>query len=911
VAHFPIRTLLDDLNAEAINRLCELRHLGGRGLNARREALARSYRGDHSAFLDDLRVKDLSRLMRGTWEIDGTEYFLPEVSSYSGDALIRIARKAFCRDGVPSEFLDLEDDENEGGEDEDEDQDDEDQDEDEGQGEEDEDESWGIDHRGSEHAQWLLRELSYVAREAAEKEAHDYQREAEATLLRLLGPQQPQLLHLATGGGKTLVANNVIVRWLERHGGPVLWVTKDWRLLFQAARDLRRRHQNVPLPTRLGGDGRILHPLIEGTSSGIVYTTIHTLARRLDESALRAIGPSLLVWDECHWGEHSGTGKILTASSRNGIPVLGLTATPRHDTRYNVAFSRTYRHLVTEGYLSKEIVYEVATGTEWSPEVQRLGDRRFGDVTQASLKDLAKDRRRNDLIIRQFLNNQQRYGKTIVFACTVEHATRLAELFSAQGIAARPVHHHQGEGEIHGALDMFRTGQVQVLVNIAMLTHGIDVPDARTVFLCRPTTSDILFAQMIGRACRRDEASGKTTFNVVEFTDNVHTHSDVLFKSANVFFQGAGSGRPDDSPRSTPMSGARPREHAFDPTGAPTWMPIRDDVPESLRGLWYRERQTFGVEIELTAEGRVPTDPDREWHEIAEKLRLRLSHAVLGRVAPSVTAEYQGSAGDKDTSVWNVEFDASTGWEVTSRILSDYNGFAEVDDVCRALDLAATELGLVVNYRTGLHIHIGWLSGGVQELKRAVRLAKLFEPALGTLVGPSRIARFEGGSYDLRSPNAFCAPVSTLFSESLLDGLHTTAEFARVASAHESRYVTFNIQPLQSIHTVEVRMHSGTVEARKILPWLSLWMQILWAAANRSDIPRGSDRGVIEPDGDIVALALGYLPDARQLQQRNFVQRLAARRSEVVQQWARHPQLRPWLEYTTRWMPVPGLADET
>ena len=889
----PIRQLLDDLDGPAINRLCELRGLSRRGLDARREALARSYGGEHELLFEDLRKEDLVVLLgQNETEIDGALYCLPRATRYARDELIRIARDAFCSDGIPSEFIALEGD----GEDADDGSSEDDEDEDDFEGEDEEDET--ASHTSSEHEEWLLQQLTYDPDEAAAKQAHPYQRDAEATLLRSLG-EQPLLLHIATGGGKTLVANNVLFRWLEGRGGPVLWVTKDWRLLFQAAQDLRRRHR-VPMPMRLGGDGRVLHPLAEAERKpqGIVYTTIHTLARRLARKELTRISPTLLIWDECHWGEHSGTGKILTACSRKGIPVLGLTGTPRHDTRYNVAFRRTYRELVTDGYLAKEIVHHVATGTVWSPDVQS----RFGDVTQASLKELAKDRRRNDLIVKQFLDHQQRYEKTIVFACTVEHATRLAELFVAKGIAARPIHYHQDEGAIHRDLDMFRTGQVDVLINVAMLTHGIDVPDAKTVFLCRPTTSDILFAQMIGRACRRHEESGKTSFNVVEFTDNVQTHRDVL-KTAKEFFQGAGSGRPDETPRSRPVSGTRPLKHAFDPTGEPTWMP--DDAPESHRSLWYRQHQTFGVEIELTVEGSVPTTADREWHRIAEELRLRLSHALLGRVAPKVTAEYQGSAGDKDTSVWNVEFDSSTGWEVTSRILSDYNGFTEVDDVCRVLDGAATELGLVVNHRTGLHVHIGWLGRDVEELKRAVRLAKLFEPALGTLVGPSRIAHFEGGKYDLSSPNIFCAPISTLFSERVLDGLHSVDDFAWLVSNHKSRYVTFNIKPLQSIHTVEIRMHSGTLEARKILPWLSLWMQILWVASTPLEFTGGSDRPVIEPKGDIVALARRYLPQAKHPKQEAFIQRLAARRSEVVQQWARHPQLRPWMEHAARWASVP------
>jgi hypothetical protein len=191
-----------------------------------------------------------------------------------------------------------------------------------------------------------------------------------------------------------------------------------------------------------------------------------------------------------------------------------------------------------------------------------------------------------------------------------------------------------------------------------------------------------------------------------------------------------------------------------------------------------------------------------------------------------------------------------------------------------------------------------------------VQLAKLFEPALATLVAPSRVARFEDGQYDLKSPNDYCGPVSSVFSQTVLDPLRSIDEFARVVRDHESRFVTFNIKPLESIHTVEVRMHSGTVEARKILPWVSLWMQILWAAANRTDIPAGEDREVIVPDGDIIAMAQKYLPDLRNAKQEAFLRRVASRRSEVMQLWAGHPQLRPWLEHVGRWMPVPGQVNE-
>ncbi len=77
-------------------------------------------------------------------------------------------------------------------------------------------------------------------------------------------------------------------------------------------------------------------------------------------------------------------------------------------------------------------------------------------------------------------------------------------------------------------------------------------------------------------------------------------------------------------------------------------------------------------------------------------------------------------------------------------------------------------------------------------------------------------------------------------------------------------------------------MHSGTLDAMKILLWVSLWQQLLWAASHRQQIDNVPDCKVIIPDGDIVALAEKYLPDARQPQQKLLLHRLAARRLEIV-----------------------------
>ncbi len=66
----------------------------------------------------------------------------------------------------------------------------------------------------------------------------------------------------------------------------------------------------------------------------------------------------------------------------------------------------------------------------------------------------------------------------------------------------------------------FRRGELEVLINVEMLTEGVDLPNVQTVFLTRPTTSTILMTQMIGRALRGQKAGGTEKAYVVSFIDN-------------------------------------------------------------------------------------------------------------------------------------------------------------------------------------------------------------------------------------------------------------------------------------------------------------------------------------------------------------------------------------------------------
>ncbi|MEH2368950.1 helicase-related protein [Nostoc sp.] len=68
-------------------------------------------------------------------------------------------------------------------------------------------------------------------------------------------------------------------------------------------------------------------------------------------------------------------------------------------------------------------------------------------------------------------------------------------------------------------IQKFRNGELEVLINVEILTEGTDLPNVQTVFLTRPTTSTILMTQMIGRALRGQKAGGTEKAYVVSFID--------------------------------------------------------------------------------------------------------------------------------------------------------------------------------------------------------------------------------------------------------------------------------------------------------------------------------------------------------------------------------------------------------
>src|SRR5439155_12036812 len=65
--------------------------------------------------------------------------------------------------------------------------------------------------------------------------------------------------------------------------------------------------------------------------------------------------------------------------------------------------------------------------------------------------------------------------------------------------------------------ERFHAGEVKVVCNVGCLTTGVDW-DVRCIILARPTRSEMLYVQLVGRGLRT--ADGKTEALILDHSDN-------------------------------------------------------------------------------------------------------------------------------------------------------------------------------------------------------------------------------------------------------------------------------------------------------------------------------------------------------------------------------------------------------
>lgn len=228
-------------------------------------------------------------------------------------------------------------------------------------------------------------------------------------------------------------------------------------------------------------------------------------------------------------------------------------------------------------------------------------------------------------------------------------------------------------------------------------------------------------------------------------------------------------------------------------------------VPPANRSTGLR---TFGVEIEFV-------DLTRENACIIIEQALGIPHVHL--------MDYHGRdcyrCGNRVRGFreWKVERDGSVssgewGGEVVTPILKGEQGLEDITKVMRALRTA----GGNVNQSCGMHVHLN-----VQSMTNAARAKLVTEfykhhDTFDRFIAKSRTAAGRGQGYQ------YCERAADHEWQEQSRRMEANGHFG-----YTEKYRSLNLTPYAKYGTVEVRMHQGTLNARKATAWIQLLVGFL------------------------------------------------------------------------------------
>ena len=116
----------------------------------------------------------------------------------------------------------------------------------------------------------------------------------------------------------------------------------------------------------------------------------------------------------------------------------------------------------------------------------------------------------------------------MLFACSVDHAKNISVILNA--CFKHKISYVVGEMDRQdrlNAIKQFRSGELEVLCNYGVLTTGYDSPNIDCVIIARPTLSQLLYTQMIGRGLRGKKSGGTENCLVIDIRDDIQQYNTV------------------------------------------------------------------------------------------------------------------------------------------------------------------------------------------------------------------------------------------------------------------------------------------------------------------------------------------------------------------------------------------------
>lgn len=341
--------------------------------------------------------------------------------------------------------------------------------------------------------------------------------------------QSPVLFVLPTGGGKTYTFSYIGSKAADLSND--VWIIVHRKeLLLQASKSLRN----------LGIEHGMISPHFTPSPHKLVQVaSVDTLMSRLQKGTLLAQRfrlPKLVIFDEAH--HVTAANKWGRVWQMLGSPrMLGVTATPvRGD---GVGLGEGHGGVFKTMVIGPLVAELIEIGMLINPEVYTclqppdLSGLKTNKEGEYNMKEV-EERVDRPMITGSAVEHYKEIcpgARTIVFCTSIKHARHVVEQFNAAGfrfalLVGEPEMSDAERTEVNRKL---AAGELDGACTVDLVSEGYDLPDLTCCIMLRPTASESLYLQQVGRVMR--PSPGKTTCYLLDHVGNIGRQVDGKWKT--------------------------------------------------------------------------------------------------------------------------------------------------------------------------------------------------------------------------------------------------------------------------------------------------------------------------------------------------------------------------------------------
>lgn len=347
------------------------------------------------------------------------------------------------------------------------------------------------------------------------------------------------MVQMPTGTGKTYVMAAVVKWFLDTYSKGEVWLIAHRKELVEQMEQTLDR-----FALEYGEKDEVVEEKVR-----IRVLSIQWLTRNIGDLEKNGFKPGLIIVDEAH---HSLATSYQDMFIRNPKALkIGMTATPCRMklASFRTLFSRlitspSIKDFILHGYLAP-CNYVVIGEKSTEQQIVNLLTDRSGDGDY-SVKEMEEKLNVTD-VIRRLYNSVVKYAygkKGIVYAINIDHAKAIAEYYNALGIKAVALDSKTAAKTRKKAVEAFREGELDCLVNVNLFDEGFDCPDVEYIQMARPTLSLAKYLQMVERGLRINKKDPKKVCMIIDNVGNYRKFGlPDRYRDWNAMFEGMMSGR--------------------------------------------------------------------------------------------------------------------------------------------------------------------------------------------------------------------------------------------------------------------------------------------------------------------------------------------------------------------------------